>query len=1320
MAENAYLTPEELRMKKELFFLIYKLLANSECQRAANALREEIELYDLLPKRIDWLGNEHSISLEEMERNYSHIKGDHLLKICSRICEVIDKEIPPAVPGVHSLLGDGSQSLLRRKSSAPRLNACSALNARVHGAPLLPSVSSLSNYPSNIVSTLIARQNNGPSTINHTIPTKLYSKQQMHKRQLGHLSSVYCITFDRSGKYIITGADDLLVKIWSATDARLLATLRGHAAEITDLSVNYENTLLAAGSCDKMIRVWCLKTTSPVCILTGHTGQITSLKFCPLSRDNNRYLISTANDGCVCFWRWNASTNEFQTKPIKFNEKTKNGVQLICSSFSGGGAFLAVGSTDHCVRVYHLAGPDGPEKILEIEAHADQVDSLQFSNLGFRFVSGSKDGTASIWWYERQTWRSLTLNMNERLPGQPPPSDSDGRVRVNMVCWTCDDAYVITAVSDNSLKVWDSNTAKLIAILNNHEDDVFVVEAHPTDPRVFLSGGHDGRIILWDVVLRSPIKVFLNQIEGQGHGAIFDCKFSPDGQFFASTDSHGHITIYGFGSNERYKKVPKEVFFHTDYRPLIRDAHHYVIDEQTQCAPHLMPPPFLVDIDGNPYEPIIQRLVPGRENCNDEQLVPYISIQNERGIAEVLEPVSRPHDENQQGNDGDERPTIDYMIERLQQEQDRQRVNYEHGYAALPSTVNGLRRNNHSQSSEDPLRRVRGPGDVEGVRQSSGSWQSRDGNTSTPYWTRRIVVKPLHYSYVIKLQQQVSKFASLEEEFYFREQKRKPLVLPSTIKETLSKERVTRRKRRISQQRLGVVSRNNTSRSSRNTQNRRHSGIIDYENPEDLSTPEESGSNFSESAADSWEESSSESESESEEEEDDGWNFGNDAESSRRTKVKENKKFNGKRPKKTRRNDDSSSEGASSSKAHEESDSDSAHHTNHSDSDVSLVKVNSKVKVKPQIKITKYPDWLICVYPKRSPYFPQIGDEVVYIRVAHEHYLETVRKNKEYKLHARTQAVKRKNMKEEQLVKVTNIKYQLELSCSPIVLAILTLVVLDDDGKETNETFTVRYHDMPDVLDFLVLKQIYEDSIARDWKVKDRFKSIIDDKWWFGTIVNKEATKNNSYFQSLRVLWDSKEEELMSPWDLEQIDQHGDVKLENEGIPVSTNDRTPFYTPKNGEWPEHGMDYECDRIISGLEKIMETSWAEHFSAPVDLNKDCDYASLVPYPIDLSTIKARLENRMYRRLDAVKFDVNFIEHNAKASNEKGSDIRVKARLITTLCLRFIDDFNCDDPYIYIQEISQNKEMYESTENEDEENINGETSRNGRSSRKRKVF
>ena len=37
-----------------------------------------------------------------------------------------------------------------------------------------------------------------------SIPTSLYSKVTMIDRKLGHLSSVYCVTYDRTGDFIIT------------------------------------------------------------------------------------------------------------------------------------------------------------------------------------------------------------------------------------------------------------------------------------------------------------------------------------------------------------------------------------------------------------------------------------------------------------------------------------------------------------------------------------------------------------------------------------------------------------------------------------------------------------------------------------------------------------------------------------------------------------------------------------------------------------------------------------------------------------------------------------------------------------------------------------------------------------------------------------------------------------------------------------------------------------------------------------------------------------------------------------------------------------
>ncbi len=46
----------------------------------------------------------------------------------------------------------------------------------------------------------------------------------------------------------------------------------------------------------------------------------------------------------------------------------------------------------------------------------DQVDSIQYANHCDKFVSGSKDGTARLWRYERQTWKAILLYMGQQLP----------------------------------------------------------------------------------------------------------------------------------------------------------------------------------------------------------------------------------------------------------------------------------------------------------------------------------------------------------------------------------------------------------------------------------------------------------------------------------------------------------------------------------------------------------------------------------------------------------------------------------------------------------------------------------------------------------------------------------------------------------------------------------------------------------------------------------------------------------------------------------------------------------------------------------------
>lgn len=112
---------------------------------------------------------------------------------------------------------------------------------------------------------------------------------------------IYCLRFDRTGRFFVTGADDCLVKLFcigvgqspvrrfgmegggvprrlrfnygaNIRGAVLVCTLRGHAGVICDIDVSSDNSFLATASDDGDVRIWGLKDGCPIAILRGHAG----------------------------------------------------------------------------------------------------------------------------------------------------------------------------------------------------------------------------------------------------------------------------------------------------------------------------------------------------------------------------------------------------------------------------------------------------------------------------------------------------------------------------------------------------------------------------------------------------------------------------------------------------------------------------------------------------------------------------------------------------------------------------------------------------------------------------------------------------------------------------------------------------------------------------------------------------------------------------------------------------------------------------------------------------------------------------------------
>ncbi|KAJ1665979.1 hypothetical protein IW140_000595 [Coemansia sp. RSA 1813] len=172
------------------------------------------------------------------------------------------------------------------------------------------------------------------------------------------------------------------------------------------------------------------------------------------------------------------------------------------------------------------------------------------------------------------------------------------RVETNQVAWVCDSSRVVISSNIGTVAVVDLETGKECWRRRAHSiAEIYVLIPHPTDPRIVISGGYDGRAIMWDVDTGDILHEF--RVGEQ----LFDGSFSEDGLKFVLTSDTGAATLFGLGPSWAYEDANKmpEQMFDNDYTATIMDENHFVADQQTQIPSYLVPHSALMDFDGRVY-----------------------------------------------------------------------------------------------------------------------------------------------------------------------------------------------------------------------------------------------------------------------------------------------------------------------------------------------------------------------------------------------------------------------------------------------------------------------------------------------------------------------------------------------------------------------------------------------------------------------------------------------------------------------------------------------------------------------------------------------
>ncbi|XP_058770312.1 uncharacterized protein LOC131643955 isoform X2 [Vicia villosa] len=653
---------------REVYFLILHFLSAGPCQRSFVQLRNELLEHRLLPRRYharfsrsgepgedDAADDDHDgISLpldyNNLMDRYPHIAKDHLVKLMKQLMPSTAHPLDgkhggssPNAADVPTLLGDGSFSLLDidRKTTAKQVKRP-------------PLYMRWPHLKANQVQGLSLREIGGGFTKHHRAPSvqsacyaiakpsTMVQKMQNIKKLRGHRVAVYCAILDGSGRYVISGSDDRLVKIWSMETAFCLASCRGHDGDITDLAVSSNNALVASASNDYSIRVWRLPDGMPISVLRGHGGAVNTIAFSP--RPNAVYqLLSSSDDGTCRIWDARNSQNPCIYVPRPSDAITGKGnassanlpsssnaqpeLQILCCAYNANGTVFVTGSSDTFARVWSAPKPNTDNSELPIHeldllsGHENDVNYVQFSGcavssktwtsdswkeentLKFRnfwyshdnIVTCSRDGSAIIWIPRSRRshgkvgrWiRAYHLKVpTPPLPPQPPRGGPRQRVLptprgVNMIVWSLDNRFVLAAIMDCRICVWNAVDGSLVHSLTGHTESSYVLDVHPFNPRIAMSAGYDGRTIVWDIWEGIPIRTY--EI---GRYRLVDGKFSPDGTSIVLSDDVGQIYFLSTGQGESQKDAKYDQFFLGDYRPLIQDTQGNILDQETQLPPH--------------------------------------------------------------------------------------------------------------------------------------------------------------------------------------------------------------------------------------------------------------------------------------------------------------------------------------------------------------------------------------------------------------------------------------------------------------------------------------------------------------------------------------------------------------------------------------------------------------------------------------------------------------------------------------------------------------------------------------------------------------
>ena len=307
-------------------------------------------------------------------------------------------------------------------------------------------------------------------------------EDQVLMKSIRHPGTVESVAFSPDGKYLATGSNDNIDRLWSL-QSHFFVEFKKDKDNVESVAFSPDGKYLATGSWSKTAHLWDLQGNL-IAEFNGHRSWVRSVAFSP----DGKYL-ATGSDKTAYLW-------DLQGNLIR-ELKGHNSEYVRSVAFSPDGKYLATGSSvwdlkGNLLRKFtgHIVAfsPDG--KYLATGSSVWDLKGNLLRKFTGRIVAFSPDGkylatgsdkTARLW--------DLQGNLVVEFKGH--------RSFVMSVAFSPDGQYLATGSDDNTARLWDLQ-GNLIAEFKGHKDDVKSVAFSP-DGKYLATGSWDKTVRLWPI-----------------------------------------------------------------------------------------------------------------------------------------------------------------------------------------------------------------------------------------------------------------------------------------------------------------------------------------------------------------------------------------------------------------------------------------------------------------------------------------------------------------------------------------------------------------------------------------------------------------------------------------------------------------------------------------------------------------------------------------------------------------------------------------------------------------------------------------------------